>query len=146
GIREREGGGGLQEGATSMVDGPVSAHDAPLYHGLLIFSRDSICTKPQISKADACRAGAPRLLWSFTFVISFLVQGFTMKRLIRIPGIVLVLAASAIVYAGQATEAPISAVVESSLESAPGQIRQFAFDGNPGTYFASARNPTADDH
>jgi Peptidase of plants and bacteria len=42
--------------------------------------------------------------------------------------------------------APIAAVVESSLKTASGQIRQFAFDGKPDTYFASANNPTKDDH
>lgn len=39
-----------------------------------------------------------------------------------------------------------TAVVESSLPTAGGQIRQFAFDADPATYFASGRNPTAADH
>jgi len=42
--------------------------------------------------------------------------------------------------------APVAAVVESSLATAKGQIRQFAFDGNPDTYFVSEKNPTKDDH
>jgi hypothetical protein len=38
------------------------------------------------------------------------------------------------------------AVVESSLPTAGGNIRQFAFDADPATYFASTRNPTTADH
>jgi basic secretory peptidase family protein/F5/8 type C domain-containing protein len=41
---------------------------------------------------------------------------------------------------------PVAAVVESSLKSAGGNIRQFAFDGDPDTYFASDGNPGKDDH
>ena len=41
---------------------------------------------------------------------------------------------------------PIAAVVETTLATADGQIRQFAFDGDPDTYFASDKNPTAADH
>jgi hypothetical protein len=41
---------------------------------------------------------------------------------------------------------PIAAVVESSLKTAGGNIRQFAFDGDPDTYFASDGNPGKDDH
>jgi hypothetical protein len=44
------------------------------------------------------------------------------------------------------TEAPVAAVVESSLKSAAGQIRQFAFDGDGKTYFASAENAKSSDH
>src|SRR5947208_172672 len=40
----------------------------------------------------------------------------------------------------------VAAVVESSLKTAGGQIRQFAFDGDPDTYFASDGNPGKDDH
>src|SRR5271165_3855491 len=40
----------------------------------------------------------------------------------------------------------VSAVVESSLESSAGQIRQFAFDGDPNTFLASARNAGSGDH
>jgi hypothetical protein len=41
---------------------------------------------------------------------------------------------------------PVAAVVESSLKTAGGNIRQFALDGNPETYFASDGNPGKDDH
>ena len=41
---------------------------------------------------------------------------------------------------------PATAVVESSLATGGGQIRQFAFDGNPDTYFASDKNATKADH
>jgi hypothetical protein len=45
-----------------------------------------------------------------------------------------------------AVAAPVAAVVETTLPSAPGQIRQFAFDGDPDTYFASARDAGPADH
>ena len=41
---------------------------------------------------------------------------------------------------------PATAVVESSLATGSNQIRQFAFDGNPDTYFASDKHPTKADH
>ena len=41
---------------------------------------------------------------------------------------------------------PATAVVESSLATGSSQIRQFAFDGNPDTYFASEKNATKTDH
>jgi hypothetical protein len=41
---------------------------------------------------------------------------------------------------------PVTAVVESSLKTAGGNIRQFAFDGDPDSYFASDGNPGKDDH
>jgi hypothetical protein len=40
----------------------------------------------------------------------------------------------------------VPAVAESSLPTGGGRIRQFAFDADPATYFASDRNPTAADH
>lgn len=40
----------------------------------------------------------------------------------------------------------ISAVVESTLATDSGQIRQFAFDGDPNTYFRSSKNAGKDDH
>jgi Peptidase of plants and bacteria len=40
----------------------------------------------------------------------------------------------------------VAAVVESSLKTSGGQIRQFAFDGDLETYFASDGNPGKDDH
>jgi len=42
--------------------------------------------------------------------------------------------------------ASVSATVETSLETDAGHIRQFAFDGDSNTFFASARNPTVADH
>jgi Peptidase of plants and bacteria/F5/8 type C domain len=41
---------------------------------------------------------------------------------------------------------PVAAVVESSLATGNNQIRQFAFDGNPDTYFASEKNAAKTDH
>jgi len=41
---------------------------------------------------------------------------------------------------------PVAAVVESSLKTAGGNIRQFAFDGGPDTFFASDGNTARDDH
>lgn len=41
---------------------------------------------------------------------------------------------------------PASAVVESSLATGSNQIRQFAFDGDPDTFFASEKNATKADH
>ncbi|AMV26308.1 basic secretory protein [Gemmata sp. SH-PL17] len=40
----------------------------------------------------------------------------------------------------------VQAAIESSLPTAGGRIRQFAFDADPATYFASDRNPTKTDH
>jgi hypothetical protein len=41
---------------------------------------------------------------------------------------------------------PVAATVETTLKTAGKQIRMYAFDGDPSTYFASATNPTAADH
>jgi Peptidase of plants and bacteria/F5/8 type C domain len=41
---------------------------------------------------------------------------------------------------------PVIATVESTLGTSSKQIRQFAFDGDLETYFASANNPSASDH
>ena len=41
---------------------------------------------------------------------------------------------------------PVSAAIETTLATAKGQIRQFAFDGDPGTFFASEQNPSGTDH
>jgi hypothetical protein len=41
---------------------------------------------------------------------------------------------------------PATAVIESSLATAGGNIRQFAFDGDPDTAFASEKNATKADH
>jgi len=45
-----------------------------------------------------------------------------------------------------ATAPEIAAVVESSLATSGARIRQFAFDADPTTYFASEKNPTQADH
>src|SRR5947209_3513401 len=42
--------------------------------------------------------------------------------------------------------APVNATVYSSLETEAKQIRQFAFDGDPDSYFLSARNLKKADH
>lgn len=44
------------------------------------------------------------------------------------------------------TAAPVVVGITSSMKSAKGQIRQFMFDGNAETYFASEQNPQKDDH
>jgi Peptidase of plants and bacteria len=54
--------------------------------------------------------------------------------------------APAALHAQTPKAAPVAAVVESTLKTAAGQIRQFAFDGNADTYFASANNPGKEDH
>lgn len=41
---------------------------------------------------------------------------------------------------------PLRATVESTLPTGAGRIRQFAFDGDEATYFASERAPSAEDH
>jgi len=48
--------------------------------------------------------------------------------------------------ATQPAEARVAAAVETTLKSASGQIRQFAFDSDPSTYFASASNARVGDH
>ena len=40
----------------------------------------------------------------------------------------------------------VAATVETTLTTADNNIRQLAFDGDPDTYFASEKNPTATDH
>ncbi len=45
-----------------------------------------------------------------------------------------------------APEPTVGAVIETTLKTAEGQIRQFVYDGNPDTYFLSAQNVTATDH
>ena len=41
---------------------------------------------------------------------------------------------------------PVAATVETTLATADGQIRQFAFDGDPDTCFTSDKNAAASDH
>ena len=43
-------------------------------------------------------------------------------------------------------DAEVVATVASTLATAAGQIRQFAFDGDDATYFKSSRNPVSTDH
>lgn len=43
-------------------------------------------------------------------------------------------------------ETQVSAMIESSLKSGAGQIRQFAFDGQPDTFFVSEKNAGTEDH
>jgi Peptidase of plants and bacteria len=43
-------------------------------------------------------------------------------------------------------KSPVSASIETTLSTASRQIRQFAFDGDAGTYFGSAQNPGTADH
>ncbi len=43
-------------------------------------------------------------------------------------------------------ETPVSATVETSLSTGADQIRQFAFDGDPNTFFASEKNAGSTDH
>ena len=72
-----------------------------------------------------------------------------MQRFLRLLIALPLLAISALVLNAQTpapSDGPVAAVVESSLETAPGQIRQFAFDGDPETYFLSKGNPTVADH
>jgi hypothetical protein len=45
-----------------------------------------------------------------------------------------------------AAEAPVSATIETTLTTAGEQIRQFAFDGDPDTYFASKKDVESTDH
>lgn len=58
----------------------------------------------------------------------------------------LCLAMCLLVPAAARAQAPVAAIVESSLKTAGGNIRQLAFDGNPDSYFASASHPGKDDH
>jgi hypothetical protein len=40
----------------------------------------------------------------------------------------------------------VASVIDTTLATSSGQIRQFAFDGKPDTYFASTKHITRDDH
>jgi hypothetical protein len=48
--------------------------------------------------------------------------------------------------AAASAEQSVAATVETTLGADAGQIRQLAFDGDPDTYFASAKNAGPDDH
>ncbi len=71
-----------------------------------------------------------------------------MPRSIRYGLTILFLFVSVVALSAQtkASEKEVSAVVSSSLMTDGKQIRQYAFDGDAGTYFASKNNPTKDDH
>jgi hypothetical protein len=59
------------------------------------------------------------------------------------------LCAPAMVPAGaevKPADQPVAAVIETTLAAAPGQIRQFAFDGDPGSYFVSRQDVGSADH
>jgi hypothetical protein len=58
----------------------------------------------------------------------------------------MLLVSAAPVAGAQAPLKPVVATVTTTLQSEKGQIRQFALDGDPTTYFVSARNPTSADH
>src|SRR5262249_12847597 len=62
------------------------------------------------------------------------------KSMIR--SIALVLVACSSVVAAE----PVTAVVESTLKTDGGHIRQFAFDGDANSYFGSDKAPGKDDH
>jgi len=47
---------------------------------------------------------------------------------------------------GKPDQLPVAATIATSLTTAGDQIRQFAFDGDAGTCFVSARGPSAGDH
>jgi Peptidase of plants and bacteria len=53
---------------------------------------------------------------------------------------------SAAVRADQPAGAGVYATIDTTLPTAGKQIRMFAFDGDPKTYFASEKNPDAKDH
>ncbi len=74
-----------------------------------------------------------------------------MRRAIRfyfsVP--ILYMAASSVVAVEpceKAAKIPITASIETTLSTASRQIRQFACDGNAGTYFGSIQNPGTSDH
>jgi hypothetical protein len=58
----------------------------------------------------------------------------------------LVCASALVCRANESPTSPVKAVVETSLTTAAPHIRQFAFDGNADTYFASKENPKASEH
>jgi Peptidase of plants and bacteria len=67
---------------------------------------------------------------------------FLMSRFVAISfGVALAVAGHA-----RAAEPAVVAVVETTLGTASANIRQFAFDGDDKTYFASSQNPSKKDH
>src|SRR5271167_2221993 len=69
-----------------------------------------------------------------------------MKRIACILGACCFLIGSGVLLNAESHVASVSATVETSLETDASHIRQFAFDGDPNTFFASVRNPTVADH
>jgi hypothetical protein len=61
-------------------------------------------------------------------------------------GFVLAVLVPALPGAAPAAESPVAATVETTLTSTAGQVRQFAFDGDPDTYFASRQDAGGGDH
>lgn len=62
---------------------------------------------------------------------------------------VLLIASAAVAQPAKKDEkpaAPVAAVIDTTLATDGGMIRQFAFDGKADTYFASAKPPAASDH
>jgi hypothetical protein len=64
---------------------------------------------------------------------------FVLAGLLCIPG-------GAWAAAAPPDKGPVAATIETTLTTAGGQIRQFAFDGDPSTYFASKQNAGRGDH
>jgi hypothetical protein len=79
--------------------------------------------------------------WFIAFKIPEVPMQFSLRLLVAA-----ILTAPAALHAQPPKTPPVAAVVESTLKTAGGQIRQFAFDGNADSYFASANNPGKDDH
>jgi acetyl esterase/lipase len=73
----------------------------------------------------------------------------TMRRPIWLCLLLLPFTAASVRLPAQApkqADASVYATIETTLATNAKQIRMFAMDGDPNTYFASARNPTANDH
>jgi Peptidase of plants and bacteria len=72
-----------------------------------------------------------------------------MHRCRCFPCTVIVLSLTLATSAGQAAKTadpPVAATIETTLATAAKQIRMFAFDGDPKTYFSSAKNACCGDH
>ncbi len=70
-----------------------------------------------------------------------------MRQLLRCRLVVpLVLLFQALTVAAEPGEQPVAATIETTLATGSGQIRQWAFDGDANTFFASARNAGGGDH
>jgi hypothetical protein len=69
-----------------------------------------------------------------------------MRRLLAGPGCLLLACLGAAPAAAPPPRPAVAASVESTLTSARGSIRQFAFDGDRASFFASAESPSKKDH